>query len=95
MNPPPIARRWRLSWLLAGLLPALLLAGLSVRAEDLDKRVLDMETKRVAVIEKVQPSVVAVLTGGGSGVLISEDGYALTNLHVTSAARSPVIEIKK
>ena len=61
MNPPTHKR-----YLLVGLLPALLIAVLSVRAEDLDKRVLDMETKRVAVIEKVQPSVVAVLTGGGS-----------------------------
>ena len=34
----------------------------------------------------------AVLTGGGSGVLISEDGYALTNFHVTSAARGPVMK---
>jgi len=87
MNPPTHKR-----YLLVGLLPALLIAVLSVRAEDLDKRVLDMETKRVAVIEKVQPSVVAVLTGGGSGVLISEDGYALTNFHVTSAAHSPVMK---
>src|SRR6185437_3773970 len=85
-----INKRWR--YLLAGLLPALFLAALSIRAEDLDKRVAEMETKRVAVIEKVQPSVVAVLTGGGSGVLISEDGYALTNFHVTSAARSPVMK---
>jgi serine protease Do len=85
----PTANRWRrLTWLL----PALLVAVLSVRADDLDKRVTDMENKRVAVIEKVQPSVVAVLTGGGSGVLISDDGYALTNFHVTSAARGPVMK---
>ena len=58
------------------------------RADDLDRRVLNMEKKRVAVIEKVQPSVVAVArTGGGSGVLISDDGYALTNFHVVAADR--------
>src|SRR6185437_7339258 len=85
-----INKRWR--YLLAGLLPALFVAALSVRGDDLDKRLVEMEAKRVAVIEKVQPSVVAVLTGGGSGVLISEDGYALTNFHVTSAARSPVMK---
>ncbi|HYT90467.1 MAG TPA: trypsin-like peptidase domain-containing protein [Gemmataceae bacterium] len=44
------------------------------------------EAQRVAVIEKVKPSVVAIFApggqGGGSGVLISKDGYALTNWHV-------------
>jgi serine protease Do len=76
----------------AGLLPALFMAVLSVRGDDLDKRVVQMEAERIKVIEKVQPSVVAVLTGGGSGVLISEDGYALTNFHVTEAARGPVMK---
>src|SRR5262245_14933268 len=54
------------------------------------------EKKRVEVINKVKPSVVAVmardlrgnLTGNGSGVLIDEEGYCLTNWHVTSATRS-------
>jgi S1-C subfamily serine protease len=81
-----------LSWLLAGLLPALFLGVLSVRGDELDKRVLKMEEERIKVIKEVQPSVVAVLTGGGSGVLISEDGYALTNFHVTEAARGPVMK---
>ena len=80
------------SWLLAGLLPVLFWGVLSVRGEDLDKRVRQMEEERVKVIQSVQPSVVAVLTGGGSGVLISEDGYALTNFHVTEAARGPVMK---
>ncbi|HEY7426488.1 MAG TPA: trypsin-like peptidase domain-containing protein [Gemmataceae bacterium] len=83
--------RW--SWLLLALLPALFVVVVSApAADDIDKRVLDMEKQRIAAIEKVQPSVVAVLTGGGSGVLISEDGYALTNFHVTSAARGPVMK---
>src|SRR4051794_12338448 len=51
----------------------------------LDDKVRLAEKKRVAVINKVKPSVVAVmardlrgsLTGNGSGVLIDEDGYAL------------------
>jgi S1-C subfamily serine protease len=89
MSPPTHTRR---SWLLLAPLPALFVAVLSVRADDIDKRVLDMEKQRIAVIEKVQPSVVAILTGGGSGVLISEDGYALTNFHVTSAAHGPVMK---
>lgn len=44
------------------------------------------QAERVAVVQKVKPSVVAVFArggqGGGTGVLISEDGYALTNFHV-------------
>src|SRR5579883_3092739 len=82
----------RLGWLLAGLLPALFLAVLSARGAALDKRVLKMGEERVKGSQSVQPSVVAVLTGGGSGVLISEDGYALTNFHVTEAARGPVMK---
>ena len=48
--------------------------------------VLQAEAERIAAIEKAKPSVVAVFPpagpGGGSGVLISKDGYALTNFHV-------------
>src|SRR5262249_12060530 len=44
------------------------------------------EAERIAAIEKVRPAVVAIFSpggqGGGSGVLISPDGYALTNWHV-------------
>src|SRR5262249_23806744 len=42
--------------------------------------------ERAAVVAKIKPSVVAVFArggqGGGTGVLISEDGFALTNFHV-------------
>jgi S1-C subfamily serine protease len=59
-------------------------------AQDLDAKVKEAEAKRIAVIEKVKPSVVAIFSaggnGGGSGVLISDDGYALTNFHVTAGA---------
>ncbi|MCS7166418.1 MAG: trypsin-like peptidase domain-containing protein [Gemmatales bacterium] len=52
----------------------------------LDPIVLQDENQRVAVIDKLTPSVVAVFDrngrGGGSGVLIDEEGYALTNFHV-------------
>src|ERR1700757_1576196 len=48
--------------------------------------VLKSEAERVAVVAKVKPSVVAIFArggqGGGTGVLISDDGYALTNFHV-------------
>src|SRR4051812_28622188 len=52
----------------------------------IDPALLAEEKARIEVIDKVRPSVVAVFDpvrpGGGSGVLISEDGYALTNYHV-------------
>lgn len=59
-------------------------------ARAIDPDVLEAERQRVAVVEKVAPSVVAIFSpggaGGGSGVLITADGYALTNHHVTSGA---------
>ena len=52
-----------------------------------DPVVVSAQQQRVAVIEKVAPSVVAIFApggaGGGSGVLISADGFALSNFHVT------------
>ncbi len=85
---------------LACFAPILLLAAfaLSAVAEDtpkvgeitLDKRLQDEEARRVAAIEKAKPSVVAIFAaggaGGGSGVLIDEDGYALTNFHVVEGS---------
>jgi len=51
-----------------------------------DSPVLRAEARRVAVMDRVKDSVVAIFaangSGGGSGVVISSDGYALTNFHV-------------
>jgi len=71
---------YRVVWLtVTGLLFAFL-------ARAVEPQVLEEEARRVAVIEKITPSVVAVFDrqgrGGGSGVLIDEQGYALTNFHV-------------
>lgn len=68
-----------------------LLSGLrSVRAEDPptpSAKVLQLQADRIAAIEKATQSTIGVFgtdgQGGGSGVIISEDGYALTNFHVT------------
>ena len=55
-------------------------------ANSADPTVVSAQQRRIQVIKNVAPSVVAVFgrgnLGGGSGVLISKDGYALTNFHV-------------
>lgn len=52
--------------------------------------VMDAEAARISMIERVATSVVAIFAssgdGGGSGVLISPDGYAVSNFHVTSGS---------
>ena len=52
--------------------------------------VLAAQQDRVALIESFSPSVVCIFGrdagGGGTGVLISPDGYALTNFHVVAGA---------
>lgn len=54
---------------------------------DVPAAVREAEAKRVAVVAKVTPAVVAVCKPGGeasgSGVVIDAAGYALTNFHVT------------
>ena len=59
-------------------------------AQAVDPAVIEAERARVAVVKKVASSVVAIFArggaGGGSGVLISADGYALSNFHVTRGA---------
>ncbi|MEM6365716.1 MAG: trypsin-like peptidase domain-containing protein, partial [Planctomycetota bacterium] len=59
-------------------------------AEALPSVLADAESKRISGIQTAMPSTVCVFVpggaGGGSGVLISPDGYALTNFHVSSPA---------
>ncbi|MCG8651927.1 MAG: trypsin-like peptidase domain-containing protein, partial [Pirellulales bacterium] len=58
----------------------------------IDPLVLEAEEARIAAIARAMPSAVSVFVpggaGGGSGVLISPQGYALTNFHVSSPAGS-------
>jgi serine protease Do len=59
---------------------------------EIDPIILAAEENRIAAIARAMPSAVSVFVpggaGGGSGVLISPAGYALTNFHVTSPAGS-------
>jgi S1-C subfamily serine protease len=59
-------------------------------AQKVDPRVMQEQSRRIALIEKVRPTVVAIFAhggqGGGSGVLISRDGYTLTNFHVVQGS---------
>jgi S1-C subfamily serine protease len=54
-----------------------------------DQRLLDAQERRIAAIAKATRSTISVLApqsqGGGSGVIISSDGYALTNYHVVES----------
>ncbi|MFH1265774.1 MAG: trypsin-like peptidase domain-containing protein, partial [Planctomycetota bacterium] len=55
-------------------------------AAEVDQAVLDAEAERIAVIQKAKDAALAIFSstgaGGGSGVVISPDGYALSNFHV-------------
>ncbi len=80
---------WGSSLLLSALVVALAIAQCNSFDGDLiaaEPLVREAELKRVEVIERVAPTVVAVFAkggaGGGSGVLITKDGFALTNFHV-------------
>src|SRR5262249_24357802 len=57
-------------------------------ARAIDPAVEKFEAERVAAVAKVTPAVVAIFSpgggGGGSGVLVTPDGFALTNFHVTN-----------
>jgi len=61
-----------------------------VTAVPVDQAVLDAEVERISAINRVRPTVLAIFgpsgQGGGSGVVISPDGYALSNFHVTKGS---------
>jgi S1-C subfamily serine protease len=91
MSLKSLLRRYTLFGLFAGAVVALLGTTVVLQAQQqASDDVLKAEAERVAVVAKVMPTVVAVFgpggKGGGSGVLISDDGFALTNFHVTAGS---------
>lgn len=59
-------------------------------AQDVPQAVLDAEAQRIEVMATASRSALAIFSaeggdGGGSGVVISPDGYAVSNFHVTSS----------
>jgi serine protease Do len=64
-------------------------ATVPVLAGDVTSAVLDAQQRRIDVMRRASAAAVAIFAGeagGGSGVLISPDGYALTNFHVVQPA---------
>ena len=66
-----------------------LLTARCAAAAGVDDAVLEAQARRVEVIRRASAAAVAIFagaSGGGSGVLVSPDGYAFTNFHVTQPA---------
>ena len=75
--------------LIVGAVVAVVAMGADARGEaSPDAGVLAAQRERVAAIERASAATVAVFDaageGGGSGVIISRDGFALTNFHVVA-----------
>lgn len=75
--------------------PCLLLLHSATILAAVDANVLRDEEDRIAAMQKAAPAAAAVFSpdgsGGGSGVVISADGFALTNYHVVQPCGTAMI----
>ena len=89
----PLRREWlRLSVMLIAAWLMGLIAGGAVAplsAADIPPAVLAAQQARVSTVQRVMPAVVSIFDnagkGGGSGVLITADGFTVTNFHVVES----------
>lgn len=74
-------------------LSCLALLGMLLPAVAQERRdpLLELQKKVTAVIEKVRPAFVFI--GGGSGVVISPDGYIVTNHHVAGEGKAWTVRL--
>ena len=83
-----IARVWRRACLTICILQFAICNLQFSSAAEVDPAVLDAEAARVEVVAKASAATVAIFgksgNDGGSGVVISPDGFALSNFHVTN-----------
>ena len=84
----PIASRFSVTFALCILLSVCLER--STDAQEVSTAVLQAQKERIAAIKKAKASAISIFArqgrGGGSGVVITPDGYALSNFHVVQPA---------
>jgi len=94
-NPKSEIRNPKSAFAFTVLLLSLFASAKAIAAEP-DDAVLAAERQRIETIERISRPTLAIFDakgqGGGSGVLISADGYALTNFHV-AAPTGPAMKV--
>ena len=75
---------------LGGAVAVIMMAAATIAAGvEVDPAVMEAQQARIAAIRRATPAAVSIFvgeSGGGSGVMLTRDGYAATNFHVVQAA---------